>query len=77
MYKILWTGLKWEVNTKILDKCIDIINLVSQNKMNNSTVRKHGVDCWASLCVTIGGFFKVAVLAFALYMIDEGFHSSI
>lgn len=49
VYKILWTGLKCEVNTKILDKCIGIINLVSQNDKTNNTVRKHGVDCWATV----------------------------
>lgn len=65
MYKIFKTGLKCEVNAKILDKCIGIINLVSQNvtKTNNRTVRKHGVDCWALLRVTIGGLSRLLLLS--------------
>lgn len=39
VYKILKTGLKCEVNTKILDKCIGIINLVSQNVIKRTTAQ--------------------------------------
>lgn len=44
MYKILKTGLKCEVNTKILDKCIGIINLISQNVTKRTTERSESTE---------------------------------